>query len=325
MCMISIIVPVYNVEKYLSRCLDSILQQTFSDFELILVNDGSTDHSLEICRSYAEKDKRILLIEQKNCGLSAARNAGLAVASGEYVGFVDSDDFISCNMYEELYRSISRHKAELAMCKMVNCYGKVSKLSLEGKETVFSQKEAFREIFIGERCSVWAVNKLYRKTLFDGIAYPVGKTAEDAFVICKLLERTERIVLNEKAAYYYMHRANSVTTQSFSQRTFDVMEAWRYNHEILRQKYPDLEEYGKMRFLWSCFYVMDRACINTENMKDLRIRKIVRYIRGNMGFVLNNRQFTWSRKTAAVGLCLCPALYRQLVLLEQRKRKKLFE
>ena len=100
MCLISIIVPVYNVEKYLERCLDSILSQTFSDFELILVNDGSTDHSLEICRSYAEKDERILLIDQENRGLSAARNAGIAVAKGEYLGFVDSDDYIAQNMYE---------------------------------------------------------------------------------------------------------------------------------------------------------------------------------------------------------------------------------
>ena len=123
MSKISIIVPVYNVESYLSNCIDSILNQTFKDFELILVNDGSTDKSLEICKHYKNMDDRIFIIDKKNGGLSSARNAGLDIIKGEYIGFVDSDDYIHPQMYELLYKQIIENEADISMCEFKKVFG----------------------------------------------------------------------------------------------------------------------------------------------------------------------------------------------------------
>ncbi|EME3187758.1 glycosyltransferase, partial [Enterococcus faecalis] len=163
---ISIIVPVYNVEKYLEKCVRSILAQTFTDFELILVDDGSPDSSGAMCDQFAEQDQRVKVIHKENGGLSDARNAGIEIATGEYLGFVDSDDYIADDMYELLYTNIVKEDADLSICGIYDVY--------EGKEPIvksliqgtFSREEALLLILQGNIISVHAVNKLYKRKLF---------------------------------------------------------------------------------------------------------------------------------------------------------------
>ncbi|MGJ0706244.1 glycosyltransferase family 2 protein, partial [Enterococcus avium] len=181
MCEISIIVPVYDVEKYLKKCVDSILNQTFKDFELILVDDGSPDNSGAICDQYAEKDSRVRVIHKENGGLSDARNAGIEVARGKYLGFVDSDDFVNEDMYKQLYTSIIENNADLSICGIFDLYEGKTPIKKTEKKLLLNRNEAMIMIFHGNEISVHAYNKLYKKEIFESLRYPVGKYHEDSY------------------------------------------------------------------------------------------------------------------------------------------------
>ncbi|MDV4769588.1 glycosyltransferase, partial [Enterococcus faecium] len=188
MCEISIIVPVYKVEPYLRKCVDSILAQTFTDFEVILVDDGSPDNSGKICDEYASKDSRVRVIHKKNGGLSSARNAGIDVARGKYLGFVDSDDYIEKDMYELLYDNIVKEQADLSICGIYDIYaGKKVKI-LPEEYKVLDKVSAMKIVLEAQSFSVHAVNKLYKKELFNKIRYPENIITEDAAVILDILE-----------------------------------------------------------------------------------------------------------------------------------------
>ena len=176
---ISIIVPVYNVEKYLEKCVKSILNQTFTDFELILVDDGTPDSSGVICDQFAEKDERIKVIHKKNGGLSDARNTGIEVAKGEYIGFVDSDDYIAEDMYELLYTNIVNEEADLSICGIYDVYENKEAQKRIRQYMILNKFEAIKVILEAKIVSVHAVNKLYKKELFTHVRYPVGKITED--------------------------------------------------------------------------------------------------------------------------------------------------
>ena len=178
--LLSIIVPVYKVENYLQKCIDSILAQTFTDFELILVDDGSPDGCPALCDAAAAKDARVRVIHQKNGGLSAARNAGLDVARGAWIGFVDSDDYIAPEMYEKLYRAVQSTGADLALCD----YAKVDEAGVPGVQThvpvpqkSLTGRELLQKAYWTTAQIAW--NKLYRRTIFAQLRYPVGKLNED--------------------------------------------------------------------------------------------------------------------------------------------------
>ena len=205
--LLSIIVPVYDVERYLPKCMDSILAQTFTDFELILVEDGSPDNCPALCDAAAEKDARIRVIHQKNGGLSAARNAGLDAARGEWIGFVDSDDYIAPEMYEALYKAVQSTGADLALCD----YAEVD-------ET-------------GAPCPKMHVS-LYRRAIFAQLRYPEGKLNEDLFLIPEVCLQIQKAVVVPKALYYYVQRGNSIMGKSKTLRHYDGAQAaqryWEY-------------------------------------------------------------------------------------------------
>ena len=248
MAKISIIVPVYNVEKYIKRCLDSIIAQTFEDIEIILVDDGSTDSSGIICDEYSKVDTRVRVIHKKNGGLSSARNAGIEAARGEFLGFIDSDDYISSDMFEVLYRNMVRERADLSICGIYQCY--------EGKKPrrnnpwyrVLTAEEAIVIAFRGKRFSVNAVNKLYRKALFNCIRYPEGKATEDAYVIVDVLSQCNRVVATSEQKYFYFHREGSITTIKSAANCFDCIEAYERNKRIIEIMFPAIKNVGMM--LW---------------------------------------------------------------------------
>lgn len=227
--MISVIVPVYNVEPYLRECVDSILAQTYRDFELILVDDGSPDNCGAICDEYAEKDDRIRVIHQQNGGLSAARNAGLDVAMGEYVTFVDSDDQVSPVYLECLFTLLENNEAEVATCRALFCRsmpGLIDDTLSLGNCEVIIGKEACQQPYLqGGILDVTAWGKLYARHLWDDIRFPVGKIHEDQAVVPILLYKAEKVAVSQKKLYFYRIVENSIMHKPFSIKRYDDIDA----------------------------------------------------------------------------------------------------
>ncbi|MBR5126510.1 MAG: glycosyltransferase [Oscillospiraceae bacterium] len=228
---LSIIVPVYKVEPYLRRCVDSILSQTFTDLELILVDDGSPDGCPAICDEYAEKDCRVKVIHKENGGLSDARNAGLDTAQGEYIGFIDSDDFIHPRMYEILYRMCVEEKADIAQCEYTEFENKLPKPCLFGNDEVLTKVYEASQYVDNYFSGYWWIigptvcNKLFSKRIFGVVRFPVGKLFEDSNVHLDILRMTDRIAVTDSKLYYYYQRAGSIMHSGYSvQRAYDMNE-----------------------------------------------------------------------------------------------------
>lgn len=222
---ISVIVPVYNVANYLPKCIDSILAQTYENIEVILVDDGSTDNSGKICDEYAKKDNRIKVIHKENAGLSSARNKGIEVASGEYLAFIDSDDYISEKMFQLLYDAIGN--SELAICgySCVDEDGKQIKPGTVIENKVMTQEQSFDELCRYNNAGyIIACNKLYKKELFDEIRYPIGKLHEDEFVIHNIFSKCNSIACIDTVLYFYLQRQGSIM-KTPSIRRLDGAEA----------------------------------------------------------------------------------------------------
>ena len=228
MSEISIIVPVYNVEQYLENCIESILNQTFKDFELILVDDGSTDNSGKICDIYEKKDSRIKVIHKNNGGLSSARNAGLDIACGKYIGFVDSDDSIHPRMYEILYDLIKKYESDISCCNYKKIYDifKDEYENVNSLEVIeMSNIEAIKNLYdkgIGVKLVI-ACNKLYRKNLFDNIRYKVGRIHEDEFMAHRILYNSKKITYVDNELYYYLQREGSTMSKKSYKRKVDAL------------------------------------------------------------------------------------------------------
>lgn len=212
--LISIIVPVYNVDKYLSKCLDSIINQTYKNLEIILVDDGSTDASSKICDEYAESDERITVIHKKNAGLSSARNAGLDIAKGDYIGFVDSDDYIDAYMYENLYAAAIKNNVKLVICG--HFVEKDDKISIEispiDEERLYDKNEALELLLDDKNIKNYAWDKLYKSCLFENVRYPEGKNYEDIYTTYLLFDKCEQICYIPHYSYYYQLRNDSISS-----------------------------------------------------------------------------------------------------------------
>lgn len=213
--MLSVIVPVYKVEKYLSKCIDSILAQSFTDYELILVDDGSPDRCPTMCDEYIQKDSRIKVIHQINQGLSAARNTGIESATGDYIAFIDSDDYINKNMFSVLLQNAIANQADISVCSAVlvdeNAEARFTdQISLR----VFNKKEANLQMIYFRDFTVNAWNKIYRRSLFNSIRYPVGMLYEDLATTYKLIDKSERIVVSDAKLYAYVQRNGSIMNQT---------------------------------------------------------------------------------------------------------------
>ena len=222
--LISIIVPIYNVENYLSRCLDSILAQEYKDLEILLVDDGSMDESGKICDAYAEKDSRFAVIHKKNGGLSDARNEGLKLAKGKYVSFVDSDDYIHPSFTRRLKEAMDRTGCHIAKCDILEVTRQEEPFPLPLPEYSIYGSEKYLEIIDRISGGFSVCNKMFRKSLFDDIRFPVGKLHEDVAVIYKLMDRAGNIVSIDQPMYYYFCNENSITKSRIKPARLDDLE-----------------------------------------------------------------------------------------------------
>ena len=242
--LVSVVVPVYNVEKFLPQCVDSLLAQTLPNLEIILVDDGSTDGSGSICDSYAATNENIRVIHQKNAGLSAARNTGIAAAKGEYIGFVDSDDFIAPQMYRALLEAALTGGMSVAVCGryITDEEGNVTEEAFTlSQEKTYAPVDAMEQILIGGPVDVAAWDKLYRKDLFDGITFPVGEINEDAAIIFRLVDKAEKIVHIGAPMYYYRGRSGSITKSGYKPNKIQALDHAKAIEQFVCHRYPQLK------------------------------------------------------------------------------------
>ena len=222
--LISVIVPIYNVERYLEKCIDSILAQTYPELEIILCDDGSTDGCGAVCNRYAAQDDRIRVIHKPNGGLSDARNAGIEIARGSWYVFIDSDDFITPDTIERMHAAAVSTESQIAVCNMIRIYddGETEPFYCPVREqTLLAGETRFETLKQPSAC-----NKIFRADLFDGVRFPKGKYYEDTFVYHILAHRAENIVLTGHDGYFYLSRRESILGQPrYTDRYFDFVEA----------------------------------------------------------------------------------------------------
>lgn len=224
--LISVIVPIYNTKEYLDRCIQSICSQTYTNLEIILIDDGSTDGSSILCEQWMKRDKRIRVFHKKNGGLSDARNCGIDIATGEYIGFVDSDDYIEPQMYEILLNGCIKYKAKMACCGRFDEFeGKTQKESfIVPTWTWWKSEEAITNLLLWNGLDSAAWDKLYEKKLWDDIKYPYGEISEDVPITGKLIQKAGGIVHVGKPLYHYCHRENSITTSEYTKKSQQIIE-----------------------------------------------------------------------------------------------------
>ena len=229
--LISVVAPIYKVEKYIRRCVNSIINQTYKNLEIILVDDGSPDGCPEICNEYEKQDQRVIVIHQENQGLAAARNTGLDNAKGDYIFFVDSDDYLDKYVIEKMFESAQENDADLVLCNYiyVDDYGN----KLNGKYSKKLEKKVLncREVFAqsgehGGEVFVVAWNKLYRKELWENYRYPVGKVHEDEFAFHHIVSECRKIVSTGYMGYYYVQREGSIMSSPSFKSCIDALDAY---------------------------------------------------------------------------------------------------
>lgn len=237
--LISVIVPVYNMELYLDRCMKSILEQTYSNLEIILVDDGSTDKSPRMCDEYSKQDSRIKVIHKKNGGLSDARNAGLAIATGTYIGYVDSDDWIELDMYERMYTACVEHHADVAVCRYASVFPDETYKAGTGETRVFDREELVEHYLKDDEHviiynSVWS--KLFSKSIVEGELFPVGHNSEDIMYTTKSFCKAKRAVYIDSPLYNYVqNREGSIMNTNRTDRMFrDEIPFWREHIQYIK-------------------------------------------------------------------------------------------
>lgn len=317
-CQISIIVPIYNCAKYLPACLDSLRKQTYSNLQIILVDDGSTDNSAQICNQYVKTDMRFLYFYQTNSGVSAARNKGLQVATGEYIGFCDADDWVENDMYENLLRFIQDTDADIAVS---------SYIATAPLENVIANKCAESETCDGEKAALYMFdnekylgflwNKIFKKKVLQGLFFDTSITLyEDMLFLIEAYRRCERVVFNASQYYHYRDNPTSALHCIFKESDWSALDAQRKLYEFTLKNFPKLENYAKKARIGADLAVADKlAMINELDKKNyLKIKQEIKpYISK-----YSMQYFSWRRR-ASVRIFLMGRmpynLYRKLLKL----------
>ena len=280
--LITIVVPVYNVEDYINRCVDSILCQTYKNMEIILVDDGSTDSSKSICDAYLDLDKRIKVIHKLNGGLSDARNVGLEASNGEYIIFIDSDDYIEKNMIERLHHLALTNNADISICNLCDCYETgVKNIQNEKKVMVYSDVEALKQAFIGEYYGMSICTKMIKRSIIADHRFIKGKTSEDVFFTPILLLKSKKVVYTTETLYNYWHRSGSITTSPYSPSAMDVITGYKQNVELVKKECPELIDLALFRLYWGYFVTFDRIVV-TDNFKQIaEYKEVLTFLKKN--------------------------------------------
>jgi len=300
--LISIIIPVYNVEKYINRCIDSILKQTYKNIEVILVDDGSTDNSGKICDEYSEKDKRIKVIHKQNGGQSEARNYALDIFEGEYVTFLDSDDYVSEDYIEYMYNLLINTKTEMSICavQIVNDDKKMYNIE-QTKIEIYNKKEAFENLLYSEGVEVAVYAKLYPRKYFDEIRFPVGEKYEDIAIIAELMNKAEKISYGDKKCYFYYTRPGSTSKSGFNKNELDYIKNVKRMLDFIKSNLTGVEEAILRYRIYSKFRIL-RIMLFSEN-KDKKLQaEIIKEIKCDYNKILKDPRAPKRDKIAVLTL-----------------------
>lgn len=293
--IISIVVPVYKVEKYLKRCVSSILKQTYHNMEIILVDDGSPDKCGAICDEYKKIDNRVRVVHKKNGGLSDARNVAIPLAKGEYISFIDSDDWVSPYYVEHLYKAVSMCHADLGISWFENVFERKSLQSKPKKELIqyecMSNEECLKKLLYQDGVEVCAWGKLYKTELVKDLKYPIGKLYEDIPVTYETIKRSKKISVIRNVDYYYFQRADSIQNDIFNSRKVDGIEHCHNMMEAVKRDFPKLQNAAECRYF-------STVCNILFQIKDKQYEEI--------------RQALWSEIVK----------YRKNILFDTEARKK---
>lgn len=314
--LVSIIIPVYNVERYLARCVDSVLAQTYSNLEVILVDDGAKDASGSICDGYACKDSRVRVIHKENGGLSSARNAGIDIAKGDYLQFVDSDDWIEPNAVESLLTAAQTHQAELVVAgrwDVSEKTGEKKKGLCPVRQEVISGEDMVSRIFRWDHCDSSACDKLYSRRLFREVRFPAGMVCEDVPVMYRIVLDAGRVALLDQPIYNYFHRGGSITYTTVSDRNFHFARHTAVILPWIRKHHPRLEEEARYLRVRSLVYAVQSVDLaSAEDHKKFRkaCEQERRELRRHILFFLTCPMF--GQKEKITDLLLALGAYRML-------------
>lgn len=326
--LISVIVPIWNVAEYLPACIESLLQQTYPNLEIILIEDGSPDNCGRICDQFAEKDSRIKVIHQTNQGLSAARNAGIACASGRWICFVDGDDWVSSGYVSGLWELMQRNQAELSVCGMTEVFPDGTKAGLycAPKEQVLSGLEAMERMLYRKGIGFSVCNKLFPKRVFEGLDFPEGKIFEDFALSYRLLARCRTVAWGTEALYWYRSREDSITNRAFSPSMLDILEHARQMKQEIGRDFPAYCPAADCAAAYARFTLLRRLC-GTKEEPEL-MKQLLRESRKSVPLLMQPK-VSWRDKAAVVsaffgadGFALCWAAYDRIRSLFKNRRKR---
>lgn len=312
--LISVIVPVYNIENYVDRCVESIVKQTYKNLEIILVDDGSSDRSACICDQWKERDTRIKVIHKRNGGLSDARNTGIKSATGNYYSFVDGDDMLDSQMIEKLYNALISANADVSMCRMEKIEqfkryatrefldNNISKIELDGVGAI--------RLLLREKIDCSACLKLYKKEMFSNLEFPYGKTNEDFVLMYKLFYKTQKIIYISDILYYYYFRENSITSSSFSEKQFDKIDNCIEMLEYIKFNLPEIKNEAYYYLQKQSLYLLKTLCITgLEKQYRNRYKQIRRILKENSIRIIKSNWFSLKEKMMIICITWFPGLY----------------
>lgn len=278
---ISIIVPVYKVEKYLNKCVDSLICQTYQNLEIILVDDGSPDNCPKICDEYAKKDSRVKVVHKENGGLSDARNAGMKEITGEYVSFIDSDDYVSIDFFESLFNVMNKTQSDIVECSVLKVYeGRENDRSETNSNTeevkVFNTEDALKNLILDVlfRQHVW--NKLYKASVVKDILFEKGKLNEDEFWTYQVFGNAKKVARYEKSMYFYLQRQGSIMANGYSLKRLDGLEAKFNRQKYIDKKFPSVSQCAKINFYGSCIFSGQATLKYMKNPEKKQAMKIIK-------------------------------------------------
>ena len=271
--LISVIVPVYNIEKYVGKAIETIIGQTYGDLEIILVDDGSTDKSGEICEHYAGKDDRIVVVHQENGGLSKARNTGTRIAKGDAIAYIDGDDYIHPCYFEILAKNLTEHNADISVCGMQvvseNEYEELThSKDVENAAVEISAEEAIEGMLSQKRFSLSSCAKLYKRKIAQSHYFPEQELFEDYYTVYRFFTEADAVTYTDAGLYYYLKRAGSITKKKYSHQMMDYIKHGEQVIDHVKQSGQQLMDAAISRLVWACFYIVTHIDDSSKYRED---------------------------------------------------------
>ncbi len=297
--LISVIVPIYKVEKYLCKCVDSLINQTYKNLEIILVDDGSPDNCPQICDDYSKKDGRIKVIHKKNGGLSDARNAGVKIATGEYVSFIDSDDWVETQMLEKMFTRINKDKSDVVSSgvKWVKEDGSLINDVTVDEDGILDKVTGMKELLKDGLLKQHVWNKLYKASLIKNMPFEKDKCHEDVFWSYQIFGIAEKTSIMKESFYNYVQREGSIMGENYSPKRLDALDAMKQRCDYMKEKFPDLYNLALYTYIGSCMYHIQLALnakVDKSVIEDVKSR-VSYHKNGNVFENLSGKQKLWMK------------------------------